>query len=218
MTDLWSERAELYRGATEHASGDDLDLLVEWCEAGTGVTAIDVATGGGHTAHALREAGCTVVTTDAAPGMKPDVVCRAEDLPFARGSFDVAVSRIAPHHFEDIRKAISELARVARRRVVVEDTLYESDEVEEAERLRDPTHVRAYSEEEWRAFFAEAQIPVEDVAFFEKRRPVEIWLARTGCEGDEAERVRTLLRHRIDGVDYVDTKILLKGSPPEAER
>ena len=218
MTDLWSERAGLYRAATEHASGDDLRLLVEWCDPGPGVTVLDVATGGGHTARALRDAGCTVVTTDAAPGMQPDVVCRAEDLPFAENSFDAAVSRIAPHHFDDVQEATRELARVARRRVVVEDTLYESDRVEEAERLRDPTHVRAYSEDEWRAFFAEAGLAVGDVAFLEKRRPVETWLARTGCEGRDAARVRELLGHRVDGDDYVDTKILLKGTPLGAGR
>mgnify|MGYP003289496345 CR=1 FL=1 len=33
----------------------DLDLLVEWCEPGEGVKALDVATGGGHVARRLRE-------------------------------------------------------------------------------------------------------------------------------------------------------------------
>jgi SAM-dependent methyltransferase len=210
MTDVWSERAEAYRGATEHAEGEDLDLIVAWCAAGPGVTVIDVAAGGGHTARALREAGCKVVTADAAPGMRPDVVCRAEELPFADDSFNAAVSRIAPHHFEDVRAAIGELARVAGR-VVIEDTLYVSEDVEEAERLRDPTHVRAYSEAEWRALFEGAGLAVEEVAFVEKRRPVNAWLERTGCTGDEAERVRALLRDHIYGEEYVDTKILLRG-------
>src|SRR5581483_11642575 len=74
MTDLWSERAEAYRTSQTHASGDDLDLVVEWCEPRPGVTVLDVATGGGHVARRLREAGATVVTTDAAPGMKPDAI------------------------------------------------------------------------------------------------------------------------------------------------
>ncbi|HEU0304614.1 MAG TPA: class I SAM-dependent methyltransferase [Gaiellaceae bacterium] len=211
MTDTWSQRAGAYRAATEHAAGEDLDLVVEWCDAAPGVTALDVATGGGHTARALRAAGCTVVTLDPAPGMEPDVIGRAEDLPFADDSFDVAVSRIAPHHFEDVAAAISEMARVARR-VVVEDTLYVSKDVEDAERLRDPTHVRAYSEAEWRELFAGAGLVVEDVAFVEKRRPVDDWLARTGCTGDDAKLVRSLLAAQIVDGDYVDTKILLRGS------
>jgi SAM-dependent methyltransferase len=211
MTDVWSKRAASYLTATEHAAGEDLDLLVQWCEPAAGVTVIDVATGGGHTARALRDAGCNVVATDPAPGMKPDVICRAEDLPFADASFDVAVSRIAPHHFEDTRAAMRELARVARRNVVIEDTLFVSEDVERAERLRDPTHVRAYTEDEWRALFAGAGLDVTDVAFVEKRRRVDDWLARTDCVGAEAEEVRRLLGDAIDGDDYVDTKILLRG-------
>jgi SAM-dependent methyltransferase len=210
MTDLWSERAELYRAATEHASGEDLELVVRWCGAGPGVTVLDVATGGGHTAHALRAAGCKVVTVDSAPGMGPDVISCAEELPFADGSFDAAVSRIAPHHFADVRAALAEMARVAPC-VVIEDTLYVGEDVEEAERLRDPTHVRSYSEAEWRAHFEACGLDVEEVAFVDKRRAVGDWLARTGCADEEAERVRSLLGDQIDGGDYVDTKILLKG-------
>lgn len=144
--------------------------------------------------------------------MRPDVICRAEELPFADGSFDAAVTRIAPHHFDDIRAAITELARVARHVVVVEDTLYMSEDVEGAERLRDPTHVRSYTESEWRDLFAGAGLAVEEVAFVEKRRSVGDWLARTGCTGEEAERVRALLGDQIQGEDYVDTKILLSGA------
>ena len=211
MSDVWSTRAPLYRRATEHASGDDLDLLVSWCGAGPGVTVLDVATGAGHTARALRKAGCRVVTADSARGMQPDVVCSAEQLPFADASFDAVVSRIAPHHFDDVQAALSEMARVARDTVVVEDTLFRSEGVEEAERLRDPTHIRAYSEDEWRTLFREARLDVDEVAFVDKRRPVDDWLLRTGCVGEEADRVRGLLGDALDGDDYVDTKVLLRG-------
>jgi SAM-dependent methyltransferase len=211
VTDLWSERAELYRAATEHASGEDLELVVRWCGAGPDVNVLDVATGGGHTARALRAAGCKVVTVDSAPGMGPDVISRAEELPFDDDSFHAAVSRIAPHHFADVRAALGEMARVAPR-VVIEDTLHVSEDVEQAERLRDPTHVRSYSEGEWRAHFEAAGLEVEEVTFVEKRRAVEDWLARTGCAGEEADRVRSLLGDQVSGGDYVDMKILLKGS------
>jgi SAM-dependent methyltransferase len=209
VTDLWSDRADAYRTAVEQREGEDLDLIVEWC--GGARTALDVATGGGHVARRLREAGVQVTTLDPAPGMQPDVVARAEDIPFADACFDAVVTRIAPHHFEDVRAATSELARVSRGLVVVEDTLWASAAVEEAERLRDPTHVRSYTEDEWRDLFASAGLDVEVVARFEKRHPLEAWLARTGCEADEAERVRELLADRVVDGDYVDEKILLRG-------
>jgi hypothetical protein len=211
VTDLWSERADAYRSAVEQRQGEDLDLIVEWAVDAGVRTALDVATGGGHVARRLREAGLEVVSSDPAPGMKPDVICPAEHLPFADGSFDLVVTRIAPHHFADIALAVGEMARVAGRLLIVEDTLWRSEEVEAAERLRDPTHVGSYSEHEWRAFLGAGGLEVDEVVLFEKRRPVETWLARTETSEADAARVRELLGdHIVDG-DYVDTKILLKG-------
>lgn len=214
MTDVWSERAAAYRGAVEQREGDDLELLVEWAETRNGLTVLDVATGGGHVARRLRDRGCSVTTLDPAPGMRADVVARAEDIPFADSSFEVVVTRIAPHHFEDVGAAVREMARVAKNLVLVEDTLYESEAVEEAERLRDPTHVRSYAEDEWRSLFEEAGVEVEAVAVLEKRRPLDAWLARTGTSDPEAAFVRDLLAAHVDGDDYVDRKILLKGRKP----
>jgi SAM-dependent methyltransferase len=212
VTDLWDERARAYRDSKSHAEGEDLDLVVEWCAPRPGRKVLDVATGGGHVARRLRQEDCEVVTTDSSPGMKPDVISRAEDLPFADGSFDCVVSRIAPHHFGDIRKAVREMSRVTNDVVVIEDTLFSSDHHEEAERLRDPTHVRNYTEDEWHDFLADAGLEVEQRQLFEKEHPLEDWLARTGCEGAEAERVKGLLADRMtrDRSAWTDVKLLLK--------
>jgi SAM-dependent methyltransferase len=212
MTELWDGRADAYRKSKTHAEGEDLDLVVEWCAPGPGRKVLDVATGGGHVARRLREQGCEVVTTDSSPGMKPDVVSRAEDLPFADGSFDCVVSRIAPHHFADVRRGVDEMARVSNDVVVIEDTLYSSERQEQAEKLRDPTHVRNYTEEEWVAFLTAAGLEVEQRELFEKVHPLEDWLARTGCEGEEAEHVKELLSDRMtdDGNAWTDGKILFK--------
>src|SRR5205085_1562266 len=93
VTDVWSDRAEAYRTSAIHAEGEDLDVTVAWCEPGPGVTVLDVATGGGHVARRLREAGATVVTVDPAPGMQADTTAPAEDLPFADSSFDALACR-----------------------------------------------------------------------------------------------------------------------------
>jgi len=212
MSNPWDDRAEAYRTSITHASDPDLDVVIDMCEPGKGVKALDVATGGGHVARRLREQGAEVVTTDAAPGMNPDVVCRAEDLPFADGSFDVVVSRIAPHHFEDIGKAIGEMARVSNSLLVIEDTQYTSEEVEAAEKLRDPTHVRSYSEEEWGELLESAALEVERVEHYRKTHDFEDWLARCACTGEDAERVRELLAplSSEDGTAWSDVKVILK--------
>ena len=198
MSQVWSERAQLYRESEAHREGEDLDLIAEWAADASGRRALDVATGGGHVARRLREAGFEVVSSDPAAGMEPDVVCCAEELPFEDASFDVVACRVAAHHFEDVERAVAEMARVSSSLVLVADNLKLGETVEEAERLRDPTHVRCLTEEEWRGLYAGAGLAVEDVAVFEKRIELDGWLARAGCEGEQAHRVRELLVDRIE--------------------
>ncbi len=209
MTDLWSERAAAYRTSEAHREGPDLDLVVEWAVGAR--TALDVATGGGHVARRLREAGLQVVTTDRAPGMRPDVVCSAEHLPFADASFDVVACRVAAHHFDDVPAAVAEMARVSGDRVLVVDNLFMGEEMEQAERVRDPSHVRLYGEDEWNRFFDDAGLEVAVVRRFEKPVEIEPWLERSGCTGAEAEDVRRLIAGRTDGDHVVLDRIALKG-------
>ena len=211
MTDVWSQRADAFRESPTHREGPDLDLLVEWCEPGDGVKVLDVATGGGHVARRLREEGCTVVTVDRAPGMKADVMAPADHLPFEDGSFDVVTCRIAAHHFPDAAAAVAEMARVSNRLLVVEDNVFRGEHVEEAERLRDPTHVRCYSEDEWKGFIVDAGFEVEQVEHFSRRQSVDRWLERVETPPGDAARVRELLAERIDDEGMVElSSIVLK--------
>jgi ubiquinone/menaquinone biosynthesis C-methylase UbiE len=192
----WSERAQLYRQSEAHREGEDLDLVVEWSKGAE--TALDVATGGGHVARRLREAGINVVTVDPAPGMRPDVVSRGEDLPFADETYDLVACRVAAHHFDDVEKALAEMARVSRDRVILVDNVFLDDRAEEADRLRDPTHVRNYTEAEWRELFELAGLRIKDIRRLPKEIEVQPWLERAGTPDVDAERVRELLVDRID--------------------
>jgi len=212
MTDVWSERAEAYRQSAIHAGGEDLDLVVEWCEPGPGVTILDVATGGGHVARRLREAGATVVTTDPAPGMGADTTAPAESLPFADASFDAVACRLAAHHFADVLAAVKEMARVARDRVVICDNTFVSESSEEADRVRDPSHVRNYAVAEWGSFFELAGLKIAEEKHFTRPLEIEPWLARVDCTGEDAARVRKLLGDRIvDGFMPLPT-LVIKGT------
>ena len=211
MSDLWSGRAAAYRDSATHAAGDDLDLVVAWCEPAPGVTVLDVATGGGHVARRVREAGAQVVTVDSAPGMEPDVIAPADHLPFADASFDAVACRIAAHHFPDALGALREMARVARHRVVLCDNTFTSETAEEADRLRDPSHVRNYGVGEWHSFFELAGLGIADEAYLVRETDFEDWLARTETPAADAVRVRELLGDRIREGRFELPTIVLKG-------
>jgi SAM-dependent methyltransferase len=211
VTDVWNDRAQAYRESPTHASGDDLDLVVEWCEPGPGVNVLDVATGGGHVARRLREAGASVVTVDTAPGMEPDAIAPADHLPFADSSFDVVACRRAAHHFPDVLAAVREMARVARDRVVICDNTFTSESAEEADRLRDPSHVRNYGAPEWHSFFELAGLRVADEAVMVRETEFEDWLDRTETPVEDRPRIEELLEGRVrDGRLELPT-VVLKG-------
>jgi len=209
--DVWSDRAEAYRQSAIHAQGEDLDLVVEWCEPAEGVTVLDVATGGGHVARRLRELGANVVTVDPAPGMQADVIAPAEHLPFDDGSFDAVACRVAAHHFADVLASVKEMARVAKHRVVICDNTFVSESSEEADRLRDPSHVRNYGVGEWQSFFELAGLEVADERFLQRPLEIDPWLDRVETPAADRVRVKELLGDRVaDGWMDLPT-LVLKG-------
>jgi SAM-dependent methyltransferase len=218
MSNVWDARADAYRTSATHAYGEDLDAVVELCDPREGVRILDVATGGGHVARRLREHRAQVVTTDASPGMRPDVVARAEELPFEDRSFDVVVSRIAAHHFHDVARAIAEMVRVSNGVVVIEDMLYRTEEEERAEKLRDPSHVRSLTVDEWRDLLVDAGLEIEQTQQFTKTHDFDDWLARTGCAGEDAARVRELLARvtSADGRLWSNDYVVIRARKPRS--
>lgn len=116
-----------YLTSTVHAKGASLARLVELVEPQKSWTALDVATGAGHTAAAFAPHVARVVASDITPEMLEQVkklaaeksygnmetaIADAESLPFGDASFDLVTCRIAPHHFPDIALFLSESFRV----------------------------------------------------------------------------------------------------------
>lgn len=201
--------AQAYVTSTTHAHGADLARLVELAAPNGNERLLDVATGGGHTALAFAAHVRSAVASDLTLAMleaarrhiteqgATNVVYSrnaAEALPFAADSFDIVTCRIAAHHFADPRAFVAETARVLRRggRLLISDHIGLEDPALDTfmnrfERWRDPSHVRAYSYAEWRAFCAAAGLHVEHTED-DPREPYEFapWTARMRMS--EAER------------------------------
>ena len=116
-----------YVGSQSHAKGYDLDRLVEIANPEPDWLALDIATGGGHTALKFAPYVSKVIATDLTPKMlmaaekfiRDQGVMNidfepadAEKLSFDDGTFDLVTCRIAPHHFPDCARFISEGSRV----------------------------------------------------------------------------------------------------------
>jgi ubiquinone/menaquinone biosynthesis C-methylase UbiE len=192
-----------YVTSPTHAQGQELDRLVAIAQPQPDWIVLDVATGGGHTALRFAPLVAHLVATDITPTMldKAQAVITAqgvenvtfrladaEDLPFEDGSFDLVTCRIAPHHFPDCARFVSEGARVLQEGglLLVQDHALPEDAqaaryIDIFEKLRDPSHNRAFAESEWLAMFRAAGLAVEHVERIIKQHTFRPWAERQGC-------------------------------------
>ncbi len=245
--ELFGKVASRYRTSIDHTDPDDRKILISWLSLSPSHVVLDVATGGGHTAAAFASRVRKVVASDLTPEMLREarilarergrgnidfVAADAECLPFPTSSFDRVVCRIAPHHFPDVRAAISEFVRVARPggQVGIIDSVVPEDPALDTfmngiERLRDPTHVRSYNLNEWVSFLKEAGLLLHHVSCAWKEHQFPEWVSRSGRpeavqrEVEEmflsaSPRAREFFRLRAEGgrvVSYSDEKGIFVG-------
>ncbi len=188
-----------------HASGDDLARLVELAAPTEDDVALDIATGGGHTALAVAKTAGKVIASDftqkmlltardfiGSKGMAnvTYALADAENLPFADHAFSLVTTRIAPHHFPDTRAFVHEVARVLEPggRFLLEDSAVPEGEagdlLNQIEKLRDGSHVRSATEAEWIALLADAEFEVVSVELYRKEHELEQWIGRANASAD----------------------------------
>lgn len=207
--------AEGYVASASHAAGDDLAWLLALAAPRGMERVLDMSTGAGHTALAFAPRVREVVAVDLARPML--VAARrlaaargagnvrvvegdVERLPVRDRAFDVVTCRIAAHHYPRLPEAVAELARALRPGgvLLVEDNVSPSAPEADAwvnafERVRDPSHVRAWSVPEWTAAFAAAGLAVEVAHAWRHRFDLAEWAARSGTPPEGMARLRRML-------------------------
>lgn len=199
-----------------HREGADLQRMVELARLRGDERVLDVATGGGHTALAFSRHAREVVASDLTPRMLEAAaaflreqgatnvrfeLADAEALPFEDTSFDVVTARIAPHHFPEPARFVTEAARVLvpGGRFVLDDNMApEDDELDEFmhrfEKWRDPSHVRAWRVSEWRRLCEAAGLQVEHQEPLSKKSyDFAEWTARLRLPDKEREALAAWL-------------------------
>jgi SAM-dependent methyltransferase len=216
VRDQYAAVAAAYRTSRVHATGPDLDRMVDLLAPAGDETAIDLGTGAGHAAVRLAAQVARVEAIDLVPEMLEQAAllaaergvsnigfhaCDVRALPFADGTFDAAVSRVSAHHWADVPAGIAEAARVLRpgARMVVVDTVAPPEPaldsfINAVEILRDPSHGRDLPMAEWTRVLEAAGFRV-DVS---EMSPIEIdaadWFARSRTAPWREDAARRLLR------------------------
>jgi len=229
VQDYFSRTAESYVASFSHRAGSDLDRLIEIGEWDSRQQALDIATGGGHTAQAVAPHVAQITVTDLTPrmlekareyllslGIKNAVFVEAdaEQLPFADASFDRVTCRIAAHHFPNVARFVHEVARVLKPGglFLLIDCMAPSDpELDtfdnRVEKWRDPSHGRSCTVEEWEGFFKQAGLAVEKREFFRKSHEYDDWTKRALVSPeDKAQLARYMLESDERIRDYFEVK------------
>lgn len=217
--------AQDYVASPRHRSGPDLVRLVELAEGQPHERALDIATGGGHTALAVAPTVSHVVASDLTPKMLAAAeafirdqgitnvsfeIAEAERLPFDDASFDIVTCRIAPHHFADPRAFCREVARVLKpggRFVLMDSTSPEDDELDrfinDVEWRRDKTHVRSYRLSEWQEMIEATGMVLDATEVVERTYEWGSWTERSRMAPDERDELETIMRSAPERVhDY----------------
>src|SRR6476646_614840 len=199
VQEQFGKTAAHYLTSKPHAAGKSLERLVILTSPQKNWRALDVATGGGHVAYTFAPHVARMWATDITQEMLDMVkgeagkrglanirtaYAKAEALPFEDGSFDLVTCRIAPHHFDSIPEFLGEVHRVLKPNgifALVDNVVPAGsvgDYINAFERFRDPSHLRAWTMEEWRAALKQAGLAVEHEEQIYKKMEFKSWASR----------------------------------------
>ncbi|HCI81432.1 MAG TPA: SAM-dependent methyltransferase [Ktedonobacter sp.] len=236
VQDQFSRTAEGYVASFSHRTGKDLTRIIELGEWNSQLKALDIATGGGHTALAVAPHVAHITVSDLTPRMLEKArafleeqgvtnadyqIADAEQLPFADASFDRVTCRIAPHHFPNIAQSVREVARVLKPGglFLLIDCMAPSDaELDtfdnKVEKWRDPSHGRSCTSEEWEQFFTQAGLHIEQEEFFRRTHRYDDWTTRSQLPTNEKVALEQFIlssderiRHYFEVVVRPDTHL-----------
>jgi SAM-dependent methyltransferase len=207
-------RAANYVTSAVHAQGADLDQMAAAVAGRRDARVLDLGCGGGHVSFRVAPEVAEVVAYDLSQDMLGEVARQAtarglrniatrqgnvETLPFADASFDIVMSRYSAHHWRNLDAALREARRVVKPGglAVFADAASPGPalldtHLQGLELLRDPSHVRDYSIDEWRQALAAAGFAPGAATPRRVRLEFASWVARIGTPPAHVAAIRSL--------------------------
>jgi len=214
VIEQYDSRASAYLASSIHAAGADLERLASLIGQRPDAVALDMGCGGGHVAFCMAPLVGKVVAYDLASGMLETVAAEArrrglgnivtkqgaaEALTCPAESFDVVATRYSAHHWHKFRDGLAQMARVLKpgglalfMDVVSPGVPLLDTWLQGIELLRDPSHVRNASLNEWRATLAALGFEIGEVSTYRLRMEFASWIARMRTPGTHVAAIRSL--------------------------
>lgn len=129
----------------------------------------------------------------------------AAEIPFLENSFDLVISRLAFHHFPDVRQVFAEMVRVLKPdgRLVLIDMEAAEEPLrrvqDEIETLRDPSHVKDLSIAEMQQLFRDHALQVVHQDVTSIRQHLTAWMALTKTPQSVQEEITMRMEAELHG-------------------
>ncbi|WP_343579514.1 class I SAM-dependent methyltransferase [Acinetobacter sp.] len=216
----YQDKSQAYLTSSVHAQGIEFQKMQQLIQLHQFKTVLDLGCGGGHVSYQVAPFVEQVTAYDLTPSMVELVAQQAtqkgldnvitqqgaaESLPFADQSFDCIISRYSAHHWHNVAQAMSEIYRVVAQqgKVIMVDILGHSNPVMDTffqtmESIRDPSHVRNYSLQEWMHFAECAGFRIECVEKQHLELEFQSWTERMQTPDYAVQTIRYLQHKASD--------------------
>jgi len=225
----FSNAAANYSHSPIHAAGADLQEMIVAAGLRGDERLLDAGCGPGHTAlHFAPHVG-QIVALDLSESMLEqgrrlavdreiaNVEFRqgdVEHLPFSDAEFDLVTTRYSAHHWPHPADALTEFCRVLRPsgRLLLADAITFDDytvdtHVQAIELLRDASHVRDHTAEQWLSLLRRAGFAAEVVFTWTIHIDFASWVARIHTPPQQVAMLRTIL---VNAPDEVKTALRIQ--------
>ena len=196
---------------------DSVETIIEMSEVSKKQHVLDMACGSGIMTTAFATKAKNVIGLDITQAMLDEAekkrlenkltnvefhLGNVESLPYTDESFDIVFTRYSFHHFLEPQKVLEEMIRVCKKggKIIIVDVALESKydkAYNEMERLRDPSHTKALTFDEFSILLSHKALQGHKQSSYEVTLELEEQLSASFVSQPDKERLREIFKEDI---------------------